>query len=179
MNHGTWNIHEHDSLIKAIQVHGNNWKKLSRCIKTRSPSQIRTHIQKYVSKICKSKKLKIKNNKLNEFLKKIEKIYSIESEVYLILKTFHNYIPNKVIINEDNSESLVVVLNESLTINNNISSNEYENNINQLNISKEVKVVSESFTINSSYNIKEKLIADVNELEKAIVCCNKIESLLS
>lgn len=179
MNQGIWQTDEHDSLIKAIQLHGNNWKKLSKCIKTRSPSQIRTHIQKYVSKICKSKKLKIKNYNLDEFLKKIEKLYSVESEIYLILKTFNNYIPVKITSDNDNSDSLAIVSNESLIILSNLSVNNIEFNSNKQKII-ENKLESQSFTIiQSSFNLNDKLIANVNELEKAIYCCDKIKDILS
>ena len=166
MNQGIWQTDEHDSLIKAIQIHGNNWKKLSKCMKTRSPSQIRTHIQKYVSKICKSKKLKLQNNKLDEFLNKIEKHYSAESEIYLILKIFSNYIPVKMNADDNNSESLAIVSNESLIILSNINNNEF--NCNQ-KYSQENIVESHSFTIiQSSLILLQQFIAFSNSFTLAI-----------
>jgi SHAQKYF class myb-like DNA-binding protein len=75
LNSGRWKPNEHDKFLEAIIIHGNDWKLVQKCIKSRSSTQARSHAQKFLLKL--RKKLKIEpdsNNKLsNESIDKIVK----------------------------------------------------------------------------------------------------------
>ncbi len=56
---GRWTTEEHKKFIKALILYGNNWKKVQSFVTTRSPSQARSHAQKYF--------IRIKNKILRDF----------------------------------------------------------------------------------------------------------------
>ena len=48
---GVWGHDEHDLFLKGFDVHGNNWEKIAGLVHTRTPTQVRTHAQKYLQSI--------------------------------------------------------------------------------------------------------------------------------
>lgn len=50
---GRWFCNEHIRFVKGCLLYGNNWTKVKECVVTRSSSQIRSHAQKYLIKLCK------------------------------------------------------------------------------------------------------------------------------
>jgi SHAQKYF class myb-like DNA-binding protein len=56
---GRWTADEHKKFLKALILFGNNWKKVQSFVTTRSPSQARSHAQKYF--------IRIKNKILKDF----------------------------------------------------------------------------------------------------------------
>ena len=58
---GRWTLEEHTQFLKALDKFGMKWKKFRKIIKTRTPSQIRSHCQKFFKKLknCKDEELGI------------------------------------------------------------------------------------------------------------------------
>ena len=52
---GRWTAAEHSAFLTGLKIYGREWKKVAICIPTRSPSQIRSHAQKYFSRVSKEK----------------------------------------------------------------------------------------------------------------------------
>ncbi|CAI2385096.1 unnamed protein product [Moneuplotes crassus] len=53
---GRWKKSEHDDFIKGLKMYGKDWKKIEALVKTRNGAQIRSHAQKWFSKINKLNK---------------------------------------------------------------------------------------------------------------------------
>jgi len=53
-NSGRWTKEEHDTFVLGLGLYGRDWKKVATAIKTRTPSQIRSHAQKYFQKLSRS-----------------------------------------------------------------------------------------------------------------------------
>lgn len=51
---GRWTKEEHDTFLLGLGLYGRDWKKVATAIKTRTPSQIRSHAQKYFQKLSRS-----------------------------------------------------------------------------------------------------------------------------
>jgi SHAQKYF class myb-like DNA-binding protein len=52
-NTGRWTDEEHKKFLEAILIYGNEWKKVQKCISTRSSTQARSHAQKFFLRIRK------------------------------------------------------------------------------------------------------------------------------
>jgi SHAQKYF class myb-like DNA-binding protein len=52
-NNGRWTFDEHKKFILAIMEHGNKWKEVEKLIGTRNSAQIRSHSQKFFTKLSK------------------------------------------------------------------------------------------------------------------------------
>ena len=52
---GRWTTVEHQLFLRGLELYGKGWKKIACLIKTRSVVQIRTHAQKYFSKLSKAR----------------------------------------------------------------------------------------------------------------------------
>ena len=50
---GRWSAEEHELFLEGLNKHGREWKKVAEKIKTRTSAQIRSHAQKYFSKLAK------------------------------------------------------------------------------------------------------------------------------
>lgn len=50
---GRWTAAEHETFLQGLKVYGREWKKVANCIPTRSSAQIRSHAQKYFTKLSK------------------------------------------------------------------------------------------------------------------------------
>lgn len=53
-NTGRWTKEEHETFLLGLSLYGRDWKKVATAIKTRTPSQIRSHAQKYFQKLSRS-----------------------------------------------------------------------------------------------------------------------------
>jgi SHAQKYF class myb-like DNA-binding protein len=54
---GKWSPNEHDQFLTALQTYGRNWKEISKVLKTRDATQVRSHAQKFY---LRNEKLKLK-----------------------------------------------------------------------------------------------------------------------
>jgi len=52
-SYGRWTRDEHEAFLEGLKLHGREWKKVSEMISTRTSAQIRSHAQKYFSKLAK------------------------------------------------------------------------------------------------------------------------------
>ena len=59
---GRWTVKEHNAFLFGIQIFINDWRKISKLIPSRTLKQIRSHNQKYRSKLKKRHKF-IKDQK--------------------------------------------------------------------------------------------------------------------
>lgn len=50
-NIGKWTNTEHNSFLNLVELFGRDWKKISNVLETRTETQVRSHAQKFVSKI--------------------------------------------------------------------------------------------------------------------------------
>ena len=50
---GRWTAEEHELFLEGLKMHGREWKKVAEKITTRTSAQIRSHAQKYFSKLAK------------------------------------------------------------------------------------------------------------------------------
>ncbi len=94
-NTGQWLDTEHKIFIEAVQIFGNNWRKLSLYVKTRSASQIRSHTQKFIKKVAMQKKIFMLNNNLENLQDKLNKVFPYRKDLYKTFMVFRNYIPKR------------------------------------------------------------------------------------
>jgi len=57
---GRWSADEHSKYIKAVELFGKNWKKVSAYVETRTPSQVKTHARSLENAKKREKKKKKK-----------------------------------------------------------------------------------------------------------------------
>jgi len=50
---GRWTREEHEAFLEGLKMHGREWKKVAQKITTRTSAQIRSHAQKYFTKLAK------------------------------------------------------------------------------------------------------------------------------
>ncbi|CCI42002.1 unnamed protein product [Albugo candida] len=53
---GRWSFNEHERFLAGFKAYGHKWKRVQQVVRTRSVTQVRTHAQKYLLKIAKTKK---------------------------------------------------------------------------------------------------------------------------
>ena len=51
IQHGRWSSEECERFEEGLRAYGKNWKKIARHVRTRVPSQVRSHAQKYMDKL--------------------------------------------------------------------------------------------------------------------------------
>eukprot|EP00826_Nyctotherus_ovalis_P038605 TRINITY_DN3627_c0_g1_i3.p1 TRINITY_DN3627_c0_g1~~TRINITY_DN3627_c0_g1_i3.p1 ORF type:complete len:242 (+),score=24.28 TRINITY_DN3627_c0_g1_i3:71-796(+) len=73
---GNWTEEEHKLFLEAIEKYGNNWKRIQAHLKTRTCIQIRSHCQRYFSKLEKKAIRKAKKNK--------------EDKLFVVYRTYRN-----------------------------------------------------------------------------------------
>lgn len=59
VNNGRWTDEEHDKFVEAIKLYGKDWNLIEKYIGSRSCSQIRSHCQKFFSKLFKEGKTEV------------------------------------------------------------------------------------------------------------------------
>jgi len=64
MKRGRWAREEHKQFLKGLQLYGKQWTLISDMIPSRTPVQIRSHAQKYFSKLRKKESLQRKRQEL-------------------------------------------------------------------------------------------------------------------
>ena len=145
LNGGRWNDDEHLKFIEAIYYYTNDWKEVQKYVRTRTPTQVRSHAQKFILKLrtFKDSSLGIdftENNfkSLKEIIKKIKEIEQ-----------------------NTNKNNILLLLNE------NIKANIEEKNIDKENLNNnENNYEKEKFKIEKSYeNIEEKTKNESNNKE--------------
>jgi SHAQKYF class myb-like DNA-binding protein len=77
---GRWSTEEHDTLMKALDIYGNNWSELEKCVKTRSSHQIRSHLQKH---FLKQRKMKIME---------LSKVGLLHSKLFVVTREYRNIV---------------------------------------------------------------------------------------
>ena len=84
LNEGRWSYTEQIKFIKALSQNGPNWKKISETINNRTPTQIRSHAQKFYQRLkkCKNNELGIDftTNSIRNFKDMINHIKSVNSK---------------------------------------------------------------------------------------------------
>eukprot|EP00343_Euplotes_focardii_P009339 CAMPEP_0205824308 /NCGR_PEP_ID=MMETSP0206-20130828/20320_1 /ASSEMBLY_ACC=CAM_ASM_000279 /TAXON_ID=36767 /ORGANISM="Euplotes focardii, Strain TN1" /LENGTH=321 /DNA_ID=CAMNT_0053122309 /DNA_START=11 /DNA_END=976 /DNA_ORIENTATION=+ len=88
---GRWKKSEHQDFLKGLSLYGKDWKKIEALIGTRNGAQIRSHAQKYFSKVTKTLETRSfdKNSRNSddlEILKEVEILQKKESELNLNYK---------------------------------------------------------------------------------------------
>lgn len=73
---GSWTEGEHKLFLEGIEKFGNNWKKIQAHLKTRTCIQIRSHCQRYFSKLEKKAIRKAKKDK--------------EDKLFVVYRTYRN-----------------------------------------------------------------------------------------
>ena len=59
INNGRWTDEEHQKFVDALRLHGKDWNLIQEYIGSRTSAQIRSHAQKYFSKLFKEGKLDV------------------------------------------------------------------------------------------------------------------------
>jgi SHAQKYF class myb-like DNA-binding protein len=59
INNGRWTDEEHERFCQALKMYGKDWNQIQDYIGTRTSAQIRSHAQKYFSKLFKEGKLEV------------------------------------------------------------------------------------------------------------------------
>ena len=54
---GRWTQQEHEAFLEGLKTHGRQWKKVAKCIPTRTSLQISDHARKYFVKIDNEQKI--------------------------------------------------------------------------------------------------------------------------
>ena len=78
---GKWSEEEHQRLLEALHKFGNQWKKVSQYVRTRSTTQIRSHTQKHFAKM-----------RLNE-LRKLANDPTHPKRIFIITREYLNRTP--------------------------------------------------------------------------------------
>jgi len=78
-NVGKWSVNEHEKFMQAIELYGNQWKKVKDHVGTRSCAQIRSHCQKFFRR---------KRNMLYQELRRTNRHKNMR---FLVVKEYYNY----------------------------------------------------------------------------------------
>ena len=184
---GRWTLKEHIQFLQALEKFGQNWKKISDFIPSRTSTQIRSHSQKFCKRLkeCKDIELGIdftsrhinNVNDMVDHIKSVNKDYNIVNVfLYLSEKCY----PNKNIQKSDNDNNINININnfisETININNNKSNIFLFNNDNEENIiDKEININKQIINNNlSSIPINNILINNINYFNSI----NNLDSLI-
>ena len=80
LNRGRWTNKEHAKFIEALVKSRKNWKKMEKCVSTRTSSQIRSHAQKFLLKLKTFKSQKLNLDFSNYQIKNLSDIIRIIKE---------------------------------------------------------------------------------------------------
>jgi len=78
-NVGKWSVTEHERFMQAIELYGNQWKKVKDHVGTRSCAQIRSHCQKFFRR------------KRNMLYQELRRTNSHKKMRFLVVKEYYNY----------------------------------------------------------------------------------------
>ena len=145
---GRWTLKEHIQLLQALDKFGVNWKQISDIIPSRTSNQIRSHSQKFYKKLkkCKDAELGIdftsKNiNNLNDMIAHIKLVNKEYNVINVFLYLSEKCFPNRKYKKKDKKNKKIKnILNENISINNNISDPSFHNDIKESIINKEANI---------------------------------------
>ena len=145
---GRWTLKEHIQYLQALEKYGINWKKISDLIPTRSSNQIRSHSQKFYKKLKKCKDVELgidftsKNiNNLNDMIAHIKSVNKEYNVINVFLYLSEKCFPNRKHKKKDKKNKKIKnILNENISINNNISDPSFHNDIKESIINKEANI---------------------------------------
>lgn len=89
LNSGRWKEIEHKKFLEAIIIHGNDWKLVQKCIKSRSSTQARSHAQKFLLKLRKKLKIepdhtmKLSNESIDKIVREIIETSSLRNSTVI------------------------------------------------------------------------------------------------
>ena len=201
LNEGRWSYSEQIKFIKALSKDGPNWKKISKSIDNRTPTQVRSHAQKFFLRLkrCKNNELGIDftSNSIRSFKDMINHIKSVNSKndinnVFLYLSDINQKsldelsknanvkeLPRLVAANASCAyEELINRQNDFINKNKINNSNENIQNINK-DINKfEPSNINNMFLLDSLNNMNNNLnVVLLNYLNKSINTNNLINKL--
>jgi SHAQKYF class myb-like DNA-binding protein len=118
-NNGRWTKNEHVKFLKALVMYGNDWKKIQTSILTRSPTQIRSHAQKFF--------IRIKNKFMKDLNQEDIKLISDDLVNSWVQKFIEKDLINGVRINNSRNIKNVIIsmLRHSGKIRKNSNDSEY------------------------------------------------------
>ena len=165
---GRWTLKEHIQFLKALDIFGISWKKLSYLIPTRTSKQIRSHSQKFYKKLkaCKDTELgidftsrHIKNvNDMIAHIKSVNKDYNIVTVfLYLSEKCYPDKNPKKPQKVDNININNILSKDMNINLENNSSDSDFNNDIKENIVNKEVimgnKIINNNFNSSPTYNI--------------------------
>ena len=160
LNSGRWKPNEHEKFLEAIIIHGNDWKLVQKCIKSRSSTQARSHAQKFLLKL--RKKLKIEpdsNNKLSN--------ESIDRIVKEIIE--NSCLRNNHIIDKDKLVKLIMGFSNLLVGKVNPQSGFPENNSNNYFFNNQDSYIDNNIPFNNSF-----FKSDCNDVGRKVFNIEKV-----
>jgi SHAQKYF class myb-like DNA-binding protein len=135
-NSGRWTLNEHILFLQALDKFGMKWKKFKKMIKTRTGNQIRSHCQKFFTKLknCKDEELGIDftlNNihNMDDIIKHIKSVNKNYDVVNVLL-----YISGKYSSNSDTRKSNKI--SKALDVNNIFEQDIKSNTNNEINFNE-------------------------------------------
>ena len=184
---GRWTLKEHIQFLQALEKFGQNWKKISDFIPSRTSTQIRSHSQKFFKRLkeCKDIELGIDFtsrhiNNVNDMIahiKSVNKDYNIVNVfLYLSEKCYPNKNSQKE--NKENKANINInnIIDETININNNNSNNYLFTNDIKENIIDKGNNINKQIINNNFINtpINNIYINNVNYLN----CSNNLDPLI-
>ena len=177
---GRWTLKEHIQYLQALEKFGVNWKKIYDLIPSRTPTQIRSHSQKFYKRLkeCKNTEIGIDFtsryiNNINDMIahiKSVNKDYNLVTVfLYLSEKCYPDNNPKKV---DKINININDILCEDININNDSS---FNNDIKEKIINKEINMNRQ--IINNNFNnisINNTLTNNINYFN----CINDLDLLI-
>eukprot|EP00826_Nyctotherus_ovalis_P044920 TRINITY_DN4898_c0_g2_i1.p1 TRINITY_DN4898_c0_g2~~TRINITY_DN4898_c0_g2_i1.p1 ORF type:complete len:260 (+),score=28.90 TRINITY_DN4898_c0_g2_i1:176-955(+) len=77
-HYGRWTTEEHDRVMKALDLYGNEWSEVERYVGTRTSHQIRSHLQKHF--------LKQRKNQIMELARSGQ----LRSQIFVVTREYRN-----------------------------------------------------------------------------------------
>lgn len=77
--YGRWTKEEHEKVLRAIDLYGNDWTKVGQCVTTRTSHQIRSHLQKHFLRLRKEKIMELK------------KEGTLKTNIFVVTREYRNH----------------------------------------------------------------------------------------
>ena len=182
---GRWTLKEHIQFLQALEKFGQNWKKISDFIPSRTSTQIRSHSQKFCKRLkeCKDIELGIDFtsrhiNNVNDMIahiKSVNKDYNIVNVfLYLSEKCYPNKNSQKE--NKENKANINInnIIDETINKNNNNSNNylftnDIKENIIDKGININKQIINNNFINTPINNIYINNINNINNNDKKAI----------